>query len=94
MKTRPQGWTPQQLERAYRLPVNLRSHQTVAVSIACRTPHLGSYLRTYRAHFGLPACGQPSGCLRIVNQKGKATPGRALRAWAAAGTSRPRSTCR
>ena len=73
-KTRPQGWTPRQLERAYRLPVNLRSHQTVAVSIAGRTPHLGSYLRTYRAHFGLPACGQPSGCLRIVNQKGKATP--------------------
>jgi hypothetical protein len=73
-KTRPQGWTPQQLERAYRLPVNLRSHQTVAVSIAGRTPHLGSYLRTYRAHFGLPPCGQPSGCLRIVNQKGRATP--------------------
>jgi hypothetical protein len=73
-KTRPQGWTPQQLERAYRLPVNLLSHQTVAVSIAGRTPHLGSYLRTYRAHFGLPACGQPSGCLRIVNQKGKTKP--------------------
>ncbi|MGH3394192.1 MAG: S53 family peptidase, partial [Streptosporangiaceae bacterium] len=73
-KTRPRGWTPQQLERAYRLPVDLLSHQTVAVAIAGRTPHLGSYLRTYRAHFGLPACGQPSGCLRIVNQKGKARP--------------------
>src|SRR5262249_9800082 len=44
------------------------------VSIAGRTPHLGNYLRTYRAHFGLPPCGQPSGCLRIVNQHGKATP--------------------
>jgi len=72
--THPHGWTPQQLERAYRLPVNLRSHQTVAVSIAGRTPHLGSYLRTYRAHFGLPACGQPSGCLRIVNQNGHTSP--------------------
>jgi hypothetical protein len=73
-KTRPRGWTPQQLERAYRLPVGRRSHQTVAVSIAGRTPHLGSYLRTYRAHFGLPPCGQPSGCLRIVNQNGKVKP--------------------
>jgi hypothetical protein len=73
-KTRPHGWTPRQLEQAYRLPVDLRSHQTVAVAIAGRTPHLGSYLRTYRAHFGLPACGQPSGCLRIVNQRGKARP--------------------
>ena len=73
-KTRPHGWTPRQLERAYRLPVGLHSHQTVAVAIAGRTPHLGSYLRTYRSHFGLPACGQPSGCLRIVNQRGKARP--------------------
>ena len=72
--TRPRGWTPQQLERAYRLPVNRRSHQTVAVSITGRTPHLGSYLRTYRANFGLPPCGQPSGCLRIVNQHGQAAP--------------------
>jgi hypothetical protein len=73
-KTRPHGWAPAQLERAYRLPVGRHSHQTVAVAIAGRTPHLGSYLRTYRSHFGLPACGQPSGCLRIVNQRGKARP--------------------
>src|SRR6185312_4098782 len=62
------------LERAYRLPVGRGSHATVAVSIAGRTPHLGNYLRIYRARFGLPPCGQPSGCLRIVNQRGKASP--------------------
>jgi len=72
--SRPRGWTPAQLERAYRLPVSRRSRQTVAVSIAGRTPHLGSYLRAYRARFGLPPCGQPSGCLRIVNQHGQAAP--------------------
>jgi hypothetical protein len=71
---RPHGWTPPELERAYRLPVSRRSHQTVAVSIAGRTPHLASYLRTYRARFGLPPCGQASGCLRIVNQYGQARP--------------------
>jgi hypothetical protein len=70
----PSGWTPAALERAYRLPVARSSHATIAVSIAGRTPDLGGYLRTYRAHFGLPPCGRPSGCLRIVNQKGKATP--------------------
>ena len=73
-ETRPRGWTPRQIERAYRLPVGRRTHQTIAVSIAGRTPHLASYLATYRKEFGLPPCGQPSGCLRVVNQNGTATP--------------------
>jgi hypothetical protein len=73
-KAGPRGWTPRELEQAYRLPVSRRSHQTVAVSIAGRTPDLGGYLRTYRKYFGLPPCGQPSGCLRIVNEYGKTSP--------------------
>jgi Subtilase family len=72
--THPVGWGATTLEHAYGLPVSRQSHETVAVSIAFRTPNLGLYLRTYRAHYGLPACGQPSGCLRIVNQQGKANP--------------------
>jgi hypothetical protein len=72
--SRPLGWSPAALERAYQLPVNRTSHETVAISIAGRTPNLGGYLRTYRAHFGLPPCGRPSGCLRIVNQNGKVKP--------------------
>jgi hypothetical protein len=70
----PVGWSPQALERAYRLPVSRSSHQTVAVSIALRTPELASYLATYRRHFHLPPCTAASGCLRIVNQNGKAKP--------------------
>ncbi|HEY2550004.1 MAG TPA: S8 family serine peptidase [Streptosporangiaceae bacterium] len=70
----PVGWSPKTLERAYRLPVSRRSHQTVAVSIAFHTPKLASYLATYRHHYGLPPCTTASGCLRIVNQNGKAKP--------------------
>jgi subtilase family serine protease len=73
-KTSPVGWGPKTLERAYRLPVNLGSHQTIAVSIAFHTPHLANYLKIYREHYGLPPCTTGSGCLRIVNQQGKASP--------------------
>jgi subtilase family serine protease len=71
---RPAGLTPQQIERAYRLPTGRRTQQTVAVSIAYQTPHLASYLAHYRAYFGLPACTAASGCLRIVNQYGARGP--------------------
>jgi hypothetical protein len=73
-KTHPVGWGPKTLERAYRLPVNLQSHQTVAVSIAFSTPHLAHYLKIYREHYGLPPCGTAHGCFRIVNQNGKTSP--------------------
>jgi hypothetical protein len=72
--THPVGWGPKTLERAYRLPVSRNSRQTVAVSIAFRTPHLARYLKIYREHFGLPRCGTASGCLRIVNEHGQASP--------------------
>jgi Subtilase family len=72
--THPVGWGARALERAYRLPANLAARQTIAVSIAFHTPHLADYLKTYRAHYGLPPCSTASGCLRIVNQNGKASP--------------------
>jgi subtilase family serine protease len=71
---RPKGWGARQLEQAYKLPVNRRSHATVAVSIAFDTPKLARYLAVYRKHFGLPPCTAASGCFRKVNQKGKASP--------------------
>jgi subtilase family serine protease len=71
---RPRGLSPRQLERAYKLPVNRRSHQTVAVSIAFDTPRLARYLAVYRKHYGLPPCTAASGCFRKVNQNGKASP--------------------
>jgi hypothetical protein len=42
-QTQPKGRGPKALERAYRLPVNRISHQTVAVSIAFHTPKLARY---------------------------------------------------
>jgi subtilase family serine protease len=71
---RPSGLTPRQLESAYRLPVSRRTGQTVAVSIAYNTPRLWAYLSYYRRYFGLPPCTMASGCLKIVNQQGKAAP--------------------
>ena len=93
---RPSGRPPRQIESAYRLPVVKRdSHQTVAVSIAFSTPDLWAYLAHYRAFFGLPPCTMASGCLRIVNQEGKALAAAPL--WPAhrLGPGRsPRWTCR
>lgn len=38
------------------------------------TPGLAASLSTYRAQYGLPPCTISSGCLRKVNQEGKASP--------------------
>jgi subtilase family serine protease len=46
----------------------------VAVVDAYRTPALAANLAVYRKQYGLPACTRASGCLRIVNQQGKASP--------------------
>jgi Subtilase family len=70
----PVGLSPKAIESAYRLPVNRQSHQTVAVSIAFHTPRLARYLAVYRQHYGLPPCTAASGCFRVVNQHGKASP--------------------
>jgi hypothetical protein len=70
--SRPIGLTP----KAYRLPVSRLSDQTVAVSIAYNTPHLADYLAKYRQTFGLPSCTVASGCFRVVNEYGNASPGR------------------
>jgi subtilase family serine protease len=72
--THPTGLGATQLEQAYHLPVSRGAGQTVAVSIAYNTPHLAQYLARYRAWYHLPACTTASGCLRIVNQHGQATP--------------------
>ena len=72
---KPVGLTPRQIQAAYRLPVSQGgAGQTVAVSIAFNAPHLAAYLAHYRSYFGLPACTVGSGCLRIVNQQGRAGP--------------------
>jgi subtilase family serine protease len=70
----PKGLSPQQIQAAYKVPAGRQSRQTVAVSIAFNAPHLAQYLAVYRAHYHLPACTIASGCLRIVNQHGTASP--------------------
>ena len=72
--SRPSGLSPKAIESAYRLPVNRKSHQLVAVSIAFHTPHLAHYLAVYRQHYHLPPCTVASGCFREVNQHGRAAP--------------------
>jgi subtilase family serine protease len=54
--------------------VTRNPHQTVAVSIPFDTPKLAAYLAVYRKHFRLPPCTVASGCLRLVNQRGNASP--------------------
>jgi subtilase family serine protease len=46
----------------------------VAVVEAYSTPRLAQNLAVYRKQYGLPACTTASGCLRIVNQDGQASP--------------------
>jgi Subtilase family len=72
--TVPVGWGARDIESAYKLPVSRNPHQTVAVVDAYRTPALAANLAVYRQQYGLPACTRASGCLRIVNQQGKASP--------------------
>lgn len=71
---RPRGWGAGAIESAYKLPISRDTHQTVAVVDAQSTPHLAADLAFYRRHYGLPPCTAASGCLRIVNQAGHASP--------------------
>lgn len=70
----PKGLSPGQIQSAYKLPVSRDSHPLIAVSVADNTPHIARYLDTYRRHYHLPPCTRSSGCLRVVNQHGKASP--------------------
>ena len=47
---------------------------TVAIVDAYGYANLASDLATYRSKYGLPACTVASGCLKIVNQTGAASP--------------------
>ena len=72
--TRPGGWGAPAIESAYRLPTGPGAGQTVALVDAYSTPHLAHDLGVYRKEYGLPPCTTASGCLRIVNQRGQASP--------------------
>lgn len=67
------GYGPTSLQSAYALPSSTAgSGQTVAVVDAYNDPDIFTDLETYRAAWGLPACG--SGCFSIVNENGQVSP--------------------
>ena len=73
----PSGYGPADFQSAYNLAqasAQRGTGQTVAIVDAYSDPNLAKNLATYRAHYKLPACTKASGCLRIVNQKGQASP--------------------
>jgi len=68
----PFGYGPGDLQAAYGLPsATAGSGHTVAIVDAFDLPTAQSDLNTYRAQFGLPACG--TGCFTKVNQNGGST---------------------
>ncbi len=68
------GLGPTQLKAAYALKTVTSSPGTIAIVDAYGYTDAESDLAAYRSHYGLPACTTASGCLKIVNQSGKASP--------------------
>ncbi len=63
-------YAPANFHNAYNLPTTAPGTPTVAIADAYNNPNLASNLATYRSQWGLPACTQSNGCLKIVNQTG------------------------
>jgi hypothetical protein len=68
------GFSPADLQSAYRLPTANGSGQTVAVVMFGHHPRAESDLATYRTQYGLGACTSASGCFIQVNEAGRAGP--------------------
>jgi hypothetical protein len=69
------GYGPSDLQAAYNFTKDVKKPGgLVAVVEAYGDPNLASDLAVYRKEFGLPKCDERSGCLRIVNQRGKRKP--------------------
>jgi hypothetical protein len=71
------GYGPSSLRSAYHLTSASASAgrgRTIAIVDAYSNPDAAADLASYRGHYGLPSCTASSGCLRIVNQSGKARP--------------------
>jgi Ricin-type beta-trefoil lectin domain/Putative Ig domain len=71
------GYGPASLLSAYNLAsasARAGRGKTIALVDAFSDPRAAANLASYRRHYKLPACTRASGCLRIVNQRGKAGP--------------------
>ena len=64
------GYTPADLQGAYKLPTNGGVGYTVAIVDAYGYPNAEQDLAVYRSTYGLPACTTANGCFKKVNQSG------------------------
>jgi hypothetical protein len=80
------GYGPAALRSAYNVSKASASDgggATIAIVSAFDDPNAASDLAVYRSHYRLRACTEATGCLRIVNELGRATPlPAAATAWA------------
>ncbi|WP_194892029.1 hypothetical protein [Catenulispora pinisilvae] len=70
----PVGLGPADFARAFHLPDTPGKAGTVGILAFGATPTLASDLAAYRSQYGLPACTEASGCLKIVGKDGGAPP--------------------
>ena len=70
----PEGFGAADLASAYKLNTKLMPGATIAIVDAYGYKAAESDLTVYRKQYGLPACTVSNGCLKIVNQSGKASP--------------------
>ena len=63
------GYQPSDLTEAYawNTPAGAGAGQTIGIVVANDDPNVDSDLAVYRSTFGLPACRESTGCLRVVN---------------------------
>jgi len=67
------GLTPSDLGTAYGLKTTGGSGQTVGIVDAYNDPNIATDLQAFDSHYGLPACTEGTGCLRVVGQTGSTT---------------------
>ncbi|GAA4202068.1 hypothetical protein [Actinocatenispora rupis] len=70
----PVGLGPADLARAFHLPDSPGKAGTIGIIAFGATPTLAADLAKYREAYGLPACTEASGCLKIVGQHGGKPP--------------------
>ncbi|HEY3502075.1 MAG TPA: hypothetical protein VGN37_04695 [Actinocatenispora sp.] len=70
----PVGLGPADFARAFHLPDDPGKAGTIGIIGFGATPTLAADLATYRSAYGLPACTEASGCLKIVGRNGGKPP--------------------
>ena len=68
------GYGPSDLADAYKLDTSLDPGATIAIVDAYNYANAASDLAQYRSQYGLAPCTVASGCFKIVNQNGQASP--------------------